>query len=474
MYDANSVSVGGRLVNPRVELQSSALTMFRRILTISASVLYAISIFIAYGTYLHPEWGYIGFTYSPPSEFESLVGLLLVIVVAAVIPSDLQRPSAVVLLFVFALVYVPTVVVTLCLSSDALSRYGGGLIALMFAFILSSVVSNRSLPRRRTFGGYPSVAFIRFILFGWLFLCVFLVAVYFPIMSFANSDQIYEQRARGAATSAVFSYSQTYFSSVFTPTILVLGLVLRNRWLALLGVAGCIVVYMITAQRTLLGLPVVICAFYWLLSSSRSWTRYSALYIFALALSVSLSFSFYETSETMALVAQNLVFRTVALPGLTYSQYFDVFTFESFTWWSHVKGLDLLVGPPSAFASSDLWPGLGYIVGESLYRVAEWNVNANLYASDGLAAAGELGVVLIGIAFALWLRALDYASASWNPLFCVLAVVPISISLTNGPFFTNLLSFGGIFWVMVFALCKTQDVMPTALLSGTTSRSMIN
>jgi hypothetical protein len=65
-----------------------------------------------------------------------------------------------------------------------------------------------------------------------------------------------------------------------------------------------------------------------------------------------------------------------------------------------------------------------------------------------------LGVLVIGLVFAIYLWLLDRASRAWDPHFVVLAVLPVAIAITNGHFFTTLLSFGGIFWLVVFAWAR--------------------
>jgi hypothetical protein len=93
---------------------------------------------------------------------------------------------------------------------------------------------------------------------------------------------------------------------------------------------------------------------------------------------------------------------------------------------------------------------LGYIIGDRLYANPANNVNANLFSGDGVAAAGALGVLLIGLLLAIWLVLLDRSSVRWNRQFALLVTLPIGLSLTNGHFTTTLLSFGGLFWVVIF------------------------
>lgn len=144
-----------------------------------------------------------------------------------------------------------------------------------------------------------------------------------------------------------------------------------------------------------------------------------------------------------------LVQRTIAIPALTLSQYSDFFGHVGWTLWSHVKGLSWFVQPPQALASDANWPNLGMVVGEAIYHTNS-DLNANPLASDGVAAAGPVGVALIGCVIGCWLYLLDRVSRDWDRSFAILVLFPVAITMTNAPFFTLLLSFGGLFWLMVF------------------------
>jgi hypothetical protein len=151
----------------------------------------------------------------------------------------------------------------------------------------------------------------------------------------------------------------------------------------------------------------------------------------------------------------------LGLPGLTFSQYSDVFRVEGYTYWSHVKGFDLIVDAPRSLGADPAWPGLGYIVGDRLYFNPTNNVNANLFSGDGVAAAGVIGVLLIGTVVACWLVLLDRSAGRWHRGFAFLVTLPLGLSLTNGHFTTTLVSFGGLFWLLVFLFWPNPPLRST-------------
>jgi hypothetical protein len=268
-------------------------------------------------------------------------------------------------------------------------------------------------------------------------------------MRLVGTEDLYAQRAAGAATSIWMGYAQTYFLLVFSAGLVGFGLV-RGRYLLVgIGFVGGVVIYMITAQRTSLLLAPTMIGFYFLLQTRLPLLKTTAFPVLVIAATIFFLLTQDQSVPLVASVSALLIFRTLAIPGLTFSQYQDIFA-SSPTLWSHVKGISTLVAPPIEFAHNKLWPGLGYIVGNDLYHDPLVNVNANLYSSDGLAAWGVLGVLVIGAVFATWLYFLDRFGRDWDSRFVIPALVPCALSLTNGPFFTSMLSFGGLFWLLLF------------------------
>jgi hypothetical protein len=429
-----------------------------RLLLVLASWLYVLAFHYAYVNYLIVEWAYWGFTYRPPESKEIALMALLVTLGAVFMPAALERGSSVILLLLYLTVYLPVVMVTLSLDKDGIELYGEALGALAIAFCMVCIVVRYPYRTVATPSFVAGQSFTTVIMLGWLVCFVTLAVTYWSIIGFAGLDAIYEQRARGTASDALTAYMQTYLGFVISPALITIGITGKKFWPIFWGTAGCLLMYLITAQRTLFLLPAGLLGLHFLLRRRNPIFRSTALPTFAIAAAIFLTACFWNESDLAQLVCNYLTGRTVAVPGLTFSQYHDVFTREGFTWWTHVRGIGGLVAPPK-LAEDELWPRLGNIVGDRVYNKSDVNVNANLFSSDGLAAAGTLGVIVIGLLFAIYLRFLDRISAKWDSNFVILAVFPVGLALTNAPFWTTMLSFGGLFWLLVFRF------WPTPLLS---------
>jgi hypothetical protein len=437
---------------PAGRSRHSYLSLFERLSLIAATALYALSIYSACGGYLTLNWDYLGFTFRAPGLAEVALMALLLGTVATVLPVRVVRPSGLVLMFLFVVVYVPGIVVTFCLDADRIDRYLPFTVSMGIVFTIASLVSDFGCGPRQKVMSYPSRAFCIAILICWMVLCAVLVLAYREVMNFVALDDVYVQRAAGASSGLLMGYLQTYFSNVLSPALIGLGLVYRRRVLLIAGIAGCLVMYAINAQKTIILLPVAMIALHLQLSSPLTALRGVWVPVAVFASVTFFAVSQWEENVVAGVLAIFFVHRTIAVPGLTLSQYFDQFSAEGFTFWSHVKGFDLLVPTPPAYAFDPLWPGLGYILGDRMYGYPEFNLNANLFSGDGIAAAGAAGVLVVGLAFVAFLWALDRATVRWDYRFVLLALLPVALALTNGHFFTTLLSFGGLFWLVLFAL----------------------
>lgn len=444
-----------------------AVPLLRRLLFLAFVLLFAWSFYDAYLTYLNPVWSYFGFEYEPLNDQRAAVGVILLVGTALLQCPVLSSPAALITFLLYANVFVPGLITSLLLRPDALEVYGPFLFAISAVFAGAGLMLSR---RPSSWSGAsskaaPSVALQRFTVWAWALSMLLLVAAYHSIMGFAPLDDqamVYEQRVAGTADNPFLGYLQTYFSNIFNPTLLLLGLVQRRTWMVVAGLLGGVTMFAITAQRTILLLPIIMILMFLVLNGHRSRHVAAEVVMGVLALGMWFACHFEQESLVAALLALLLTFRTIAIPGLTLSQYDDVFSKLGHTYWTHVKGVDLLVPKPAYAPGDPLWPNLGYMIGDRTYNNPIFNVNANLFAGDGIAAAGALGVLCIGVVFTLWLQALNRASRGWPPLFATMALLPAAISLTNGNFFTTMLSFGGFFWLIVLHYGKPRQAFQPA------------
>ena len=414
--------------------------------------LYTIVFFVIYHDYVSEVWSYVGFTYRSMSFFEYGFIFVCITAISAYLPIKYDKPSAIILWLLYVFVCVPTLVITFMIGSNAPGDYIASLLAMVFAIVICSIVSDGYDSNSEYFMGIESN-------FLYIFFALFVIASailyieFRDILSFASYDDIYIQRFIATdMTSGFAGYVQTYYSNVLASAVLSLGLCYRKRWMVVAGVGGYVFAYTINAAKSALVIPIAMIALNYLMARAFNRTAFLTAALVAISLvGVALPVAPGDLNRIHDLLAV----RSMAIPGQTFSQYYDFFTPRGYTWWSNTKGINLIVDPPPSFRADPRWPNLGLLVGADYSGYdSRQNSNANLFVGEGVAAGGAIGVVVIGLVLALWLRLLDMSARGWNQRFVVLLLVPVGFSLTNGHLSTILLSCGGAFWPIVFAAYK--------------------
>lgn len=431
-----------------------------RFVLIASTLLYGASLHLAHATYLFPTWGYFGFTFRAPGIREIIVGVSLLVAVAAAMPKKIDRGSRVVLLCLYVAVYVPAVVISLSLDTENRIRvYGPVLAMLAVAFLISSAVSRVPSIEPRANAREPSLGFGLVMLAFWFVCAGVLLVAFWRIMSLVSPGDVYAQRAAGRPSMMILGYVQTYFAYVFSPALIAVGLTRRSFTWCLLGTGGCLIMYMIDAQRTVLLLPAAMVALFVVIRLRTPLLRMTSFPLLVFSGIVTLCTALAAQNSIANVLSSYFTYRTLAFPGLTVPLYYDLFRVDGFTWWSHVRGISSVVPVPASYAMDPKWPGLGYIVAERVHGM-ESNANANLFAGDGVAAGGAIGVLVIGLLLAIYLSVLDGALRSWNRDFAILIAAPLGIVLMNGQFFTAMLSYGGMLWILLFLAFAPRIAYP--------------
>lgn len=432
--------------------ESRPLMSMSRLFLILAVLTYAVSIGVGHEFYLSVDQVFWGFN-TPSYDIFSIVFLFfLVVIPSAVLPLTLYRPSSIFLYSLMFFVYVPAVVIAMLNYDDSFDRYFWLLCGFCFGVVFCCVVT-RGVKQDVVLGRAPSRSLVFINMVGALVCFIALYATYRDILSFSGLNDIYTQREKGAATSLFIGYCQVYLAYVFAPILFVYGLLYKKFFSLVISFAAFVFVFMITAERTIVLLPfvlLVIC----LVFKFRGFGISNVYYLFFGGTFLILMVSFlFEYSSFASQLGTYFFMRTIAIPGLFVSQYYDLFSEQGYTYWSHVSVLGKLVDVPATYATDEKWPALGKILAERVLGIQSQS-NANFVATDGVAAAGAIGVVVICMAYAAWLLFLDWASKGWSKLLLFPALFPLAFVSTNGSLFTMLTSFGGFYWLLMLMCDK--------------------
>lgn len=427
-----------------------------RLLHAVLGLAYLLAYWNIYVGYISVTWAYMGFPYHPMEIWQIAFAALGVMAVAFSLPTRLRGPSAIFLWLLFAFVYVPTMAQTYMLGEREAGTYTVALAALTGVMIGLCWICRRE-PKAS-----PTPAPVQWIsqdLLAYgsvvvtMAVSVIMLVYYRNILTFADitsSQDVYALRFAAAdMTSGIIAYLRIYYTYVFGPTVFVFMLMSRRyRWFIVPGLACFLISYMIDGSKISLLIPLAMAANYAVIR----WARSSVLFMTgALGALTLVSGLLTGYSSVLRWVADLILVRSIAIPGQQFALYYDLFGTRGYTWWSNVKGISLFVSPPATFAADPRWPMLGKIVGEEYGGIASQNnSNANLFAGEGVAAAGTLGVIVIGLVLALYLRVLDRSVIGLHRTFVIVLLVPAALALTNIHLSTMLMSFGGAFFVALF------------------------
>jgi hypothetical protein len=416
-----------------------------------ASGLYAATLLYGLDEYASINWAEYGYSYGGIDRLEGLLVLAGLGLWSLVVPRTLHSPSATILILAYVGVCIPGLVVPLGLERVAQGAFLATGLWLVVSFTACCAIVAVMQPESSGASRRFTPVFLPVLLLASIACAAWLVAEYRSVMTLVSLEAIYEQRAAGAATSRAIGYAQTYVGYVFAPALIAFGLTRRNYLLVALGFAGGILLYSITAEKNAFSFPFLICAVAFLLTRRSSFFRSTTFIALALSSVLLPAVALSSTNLVAGFFAWYIGVRSLLTPGLFIAQYTEFFGSRGHTWWSHVTGIGSVVPRPPGLAD-DRWPSLGHIVGEQHIGKTDLNANANFVASDGIAAFGDLGVVIVFALLAVFLVLLDRAAEGVDRKFAVLIALPIGLTLTNVSLFTVLLSFGGLFWLLLLPI----------------------
>lgn len=299
------------------------------------------------------------------------------------------------------------------------------------------------------------------IMLAWILIFISLVAKYRDVMQFSTPDLIYQQRELVSDVGGVWGYIQLYSTYVFSTFLIAYGMS-SGRWRYFFtGSAGYVVMYLITAERSVLIFPIFFLLIYQVAKNNVSLEN--ALRFFLIFVSVVIFGVIFFSNDIIFfdLAGFYLFTRVIATPGQFILDYYDFFSTNGYTFFSQVRGLDMLVDVPSAYVSDPKWPQLGWLVGRGAHGI-ESNSNATFIASDGAASLGALGMILMACFLSVYLVIVNTLSSKFSKIFWSIIFAQQAFLLISASFFSILLSFGGFFYLVFFFTSNRGAVARTA------------
>jgi hypothetical protein len=413
------------------------------ILNLSLALIYALVFLRCYVSFLWFNFEYVGYDlfHRAPSF---IAGSVAIAVLPVLFYRGHRAVSSVIAVLIYLVLYVP-IVLTFALGSskppEEITLIQLTFMLGMAVIFLADVVVIRN-PLRLDLG----IDLMPAVLGITALSTAYMLFTYRGSLQFSAFDNdLYLQRDANASLGAglLMRYLSSWLTTVFAPLCLALGLTERRHRYTMVGAAACLAMYMASANKLSIILPVASVMFYLLLRNRLSVTL--PLLTASLVLLVVGMLAIPNLGSSAFLGSALVLHRTIGNGGQLTSAYYDFFSFHQQTAYSHVRGLNLFTDP---YPYGDL--GLGQVVGQ-FYWTPSMNANANFWATDGIAAMGLPGVAFISLVAALLLVVLNSVTEEYNQLFVFLSFLPFVTTLLNQSLFSSFWSGGAFFLILFFA-----------------------
>jgi len=400
----------------------------RRLLFVVLVAAYYATFIWTYYVLLVPWQGFWGFGDRRLTWEYGALSWLLVLLPALWCPLELRRPSQLLFLFQYLVMFIPAnVVLYNCelptLQPDdvlamLLTMFAG--LTLMEAIYLLPLLRLPAIavPARLYWSAFYAVLAA---------LALAIVVTLGRNLQFQGLSGIYSVRLEAAdlvqssGGSGLIWYLIGWFASVFLPVAFAVAMLRGSALLATLVTVGYLFLFGVTGTKTaMLGVVIL-----WGLSrvTRLRGARFAPGFVVALSvlLLVPLVFDpFGDVGEVLqkwyVLIVHARIF---GVPQLVFSQYMGFFAQHPLTWWSHIHGVDAMVTYPFTIDT-------GRLLG-SYYYGTSVQLNAGPWTQDGIGAAGLGGILIASLVGALVLWVYDSLTARVAPAFVALASAALFI-----------------------------------------------
>lgn len=425
----------------------------------------------AYLSWLAPKFYYFGFSLNQDGYQDLWLAIPLVFLAAIALPVILVDFSDYFLWSIFYFLYAPTI---LFLPLQWLPHINATALIVALAVSFHSMIFIAKLGGRRK----PSQSRLpitqnEFII---VFFLIYISCLLFILMVFGGSlrlaefgTDVYDQRRVGADLSAgtLVGYAVGLFSGALSPFLMAAGLTEGRKSWIFIGALGQVLIYAAMASKAALLSAALIPLFYY------SFIRNQWMYSYRLGILVVVSCALpWLLKDNLSDAAEGwqwqfvsiILMRTYGLAGAMPGVYAEFFAVNPNTLYSHINVVSLFIHYPYTGQ-------VGQVIGEQALGLPGLNANASFWATDGIAALGNVGVLIIGVVVGASLSIANFILSLADRRLVFLSAIPFVISVTNASFFTAVLTGGG--GLLLLLVFLWQEAKHTSLKGGDRSRISI-
>jgi hypothetical protein len=414
-----------------------------RAVLFAGAFLYAATFLVVFKGYIYPMAGYGAFFSLVPRSALWLGAALLLALVPLFFYRGFIRVSSHISMLVYIVCYVPTTVtLTLTMKQGVveiavlLTVFTAGMSVLFLADRLDVPALARPPRKRIPLTVLHAIALAATLVVFW---------AYAGHLRFVSFENVYAQRfaARDLHVPAIVGYVVMGLAACVYPLYFSLGLVRKKALYAVFALGGHVLIYMCTAAKLSLLTPLILAGTYGAIRIGKK-NIFAALLICLVALS-SVVLVALPKGRDVGKWTQSIYFtRILGNSAWANAFYYDYFPGHKFTYYTHINVVKKIT---KAYPYGSL--ELGQVIGKAYFGTEDINFNANFWASDGIAAAGVPGLLAISVVVALFFGFMNSMLRGVPLELAALCSTSLAMSLINIPFFTSLLSGGGLLMVVL-------------------------
>jgi hypothetical protein len=414
-------------------------------------LLYAAVFHYAYKTYVNPVFEYAHYDYFAPS-FSGLAYTYLLVAAPLIAHRRSDAPASYGAALIYAICYVPAQLMMLFTwqgQPGELALIQASLAGSMAVLFLASLVgTNHQRPPQAE--GQLALP-LHFLTLAALSV---LVVVYRDHMRLVGFADVYDLRfeTAGIEVDPVVDYMVVWLSYCFVPFYMARG-ILRKRPAAVgWALLASVLIYATTGSKAAILTPAIMYGLYLLI---RSGNQFLVKLLASLTVGMLLIVQLIPDEGVLLWVKSILLVRILGTGGWTMATYYDYFSTNGFTYYTHI-------GPINAL--TDAYPygeySLGQLIGLKYSGSVEANFNANFWASDAFAALGIPGVPLVTAVLSAVFYFINRLASGYPSRFVALWLSGFWLALLNVPLSTAFISGGGALTLLLLWLARRPAKSP--------------
>lgn len=422
---------------------------------ILCGLIYTLIYDLAYEGYVFHLFSYMGGVDYVQMNIVYRVTWLLLSVFPLMAYNGLKSVASFLCLFLYIFVYVPLIHALFVLYGiDLLTLYSYSLTLCLFFTLFFQVGVRWSLFKNIEIKQHIPFRVIEIvtIIITFIFLAIRAKSMHF-VNFFSESDLLYELREKNSeevGSMAIVVYLQGGLSGAFYPFLLI-NYLRSKSWLKSFAVlVGYTLLFMVDMQKLTFFIPFFLVGFYFLmkLKANVIETRLHSFLLYSISFLLLLLYPTESEDGLLFIISFIVILRTVCVTGWLTQMYMHFFRDNPYTHYGHINIVNALTG--------------AYPYNAPLGKVVSYgaqNANATFFLTDGIAADGYIGIILIGILFLIMLHFINAVSFRYKSTDLLVIFLPTLTYVLNTSLFTTLLSSGLLVLIMIitFADCPIID-----------------